>query len=247
MTLDYSDDYFKEHLGISKREYNTYYKKYIVNINGNYFFKKKVNKLQIQNEIIGRYLSRKIELETTDLKILSNNLLSYTIITPNYRNKDYEYTFSRDHFTIDSKTKNFDDTYLRGLDKDLKDDVLRLIALDLMMEQKDRHSLNTECRTKNGITTLAPIIDFEASFLNEDKYIYYNPYILLRKSIEALDNFYNKYPNGYHYLEKLFSITSEEIFDCVESNYHIKTKTLIKKDITNTIKKNNKIINELNW
>ena len=93
---------------------------------------------------------------------------------------------------------------------------------------------------------MAPIIDFELAFNNNRNYIYFNPYIIIRKNIRSLDAFYNKYSEGYKYLEEMFKVSASELFDYVLEEYELDAKKLVKKDIYRTVKRNHDIVRELN-
>ena len=140
---------------------------------------------------------------------------------------------------------SFDDRYFKDLDNSFKDDILKLTAVDLMMEQVDRYGRNMEVIIKDDTYTLAPIIDFELSFFNDKKFTYFNPYILIKKDIRSLDKFYNKYEEGYKYLEETFKTTGKELLDYMKEEYDITAKRLVKRDLYCTIKRNHNIINGL--
>ena len=191
-------------------------------------------------------MCRKINLDTTDLIIDKKGLFSNIMLTPNYHSKDYDYYRPRDNFDEEMEVRCFNDICFEKLEKPLKDDILKLIALDMMMEQIDRYSRNMEIAIINDVDRLAPIIDFELAFNNNRNYIYFNPYIIIRKDIRSLDAFYNKYSEGYKYLEAMFKVSASELFNYVLEEYELGTKKLVKKDIYRTLKRNHDIVIELN-
>ena len=176
-------------------------------------------------------MCRKINLDTTDLIIDKKGFFSNIMLTPNYHSKDYDYYRPRDNFDEEMEVRCFNDICFEKLEKPLKDDILKLIALDMMMEQIDRYSRNMEIAIINNVDRLAPIIDFELSFNNNKDYIYFNPYIIIRKDVRSLDAFYTKYSEGYKYLEIMFKVSASELFDYVLEEYELDAKKLVKKDI----------------
>ena len=244
--LDYNDDDFIKKLGISKWEYLNLYKDYLIEQDNKYYFSKKIDNEFLYNEIIGRYLCSKINLNTTDLIIKHKGIFKSKILTPNYHNKDYIHFRPDDNFGYGMITKTFHDSYFTYLDASLQDDMLKLIAIDLMMEQIDRYARNMEVFVIDDTFRLAPIIDFELSFFNDRKsFIYFNPYILIRKDVRTLDNFYDKYPEGYSYFKEIFRTSTRELIDYIKDEYNLETKRLVKKDISCTVRRNHNILREL--
>lgn len=243
--LDFSEEEFLDELGFSKWEYLNRFKDYLIEKDSKYYFMKKVSNIYLYNEIIGRYLCNKINLNTTDLLVERKGIFRNAILTPNYRDKDYAYYRPRDNFEYGMRTRNFNDSYFKDLDTPLKDDVLKLLAVDLMMEQTDRYSRNMEVSILGDERRLAPVIDFELSFNNNSKFTYFNPFILINKNIKSLDKFYECYPEGYKYLDTIFKVTAGELIDYINDEYKLKVKRLVKKDIYCTVKRNQNIIRQL--
>ena len=241
---EYSDRFFQENIGISKNEYIDYLRDYLIEINGDYFFQKEVSKVDAFNEMIGRYLCNKIYLETTDLKVIKKNIITYKIITPNYRSNNCIYFKPEDNFEYGEYVEYFNDRYFKNLEDVHKDDLLKLLAVDLMMEQEDRYARNMEQYYNKNIR-LAPIIDFSNSFIDYRGFTYFNPYILIRKDIKSLDMFYNKYPKGYEYFKDIFETGYEELEEFLKNNYGLKLKYSPKTRIVNTVKRNKELIKSL--
>lgn len=243
--LDCSEYYFINELGMSKKEYLNFYRDYLIEYNGKYYFSKKIYNEFLYNEIIGRYLCSKVNLDTTDLIIEHKGIFKSKILTPNYHNKDYINFRPEDNFEYGMKTKSFDDSCFEYLDASLQDDLFKLIAVDLMMEQIDRYARNMEVFVIDDTLRLAPIIDFELAFYNQRRFTYFNPYILIRKDVRILDSFYDKYPEGYNYFAKIFKTGTNELIDHVKDEYNLETKRLVKKDIRCTVRRNHNILREL--
>ena len=142
--LDYSEDYFISKLGISKEEYLDLYSDYLIEQDGEYYFSKKIDNEFLYNEVIGRYLCSKVNLDTTDLIVEHKGIFKSKILTPNYHDKDYINFRPEDNFEYGMRTRGFDDSYFECLDESLQQDLFKLIAIDLMMEQVDRYARNME-------------------------------------------------------------------------------------------------------
>ena len=243
--LDYSEDYFINKLGISKWEYLNLYSDYLIERNGEYYFSKKIDNEFLYNEIIGRYLCSKVNLDTTDLIVEHKGIFKSKILTPNYHDKDYINFRPEDNFEYGMRTRGFDDSYFECLDESLQQDLFKLIAIDLMMEQVDRYARNMEVFAYDGTLRLAPIIDFELAFYNQRSFTYFNPYILIRKNVRTLDSFYDKYPEGYKFFKDIFETDYEEIEEYLKTRYSLVPRNSVKKNVINTMKRNKELIKSL--
>lgn len=243
--LNYSENYFINEIGISKWEYLNLYRDYLIEQDGKYYFSKKIDNEFLYNEIIGRYLCNKVNLDTTDLIIERKGIFKSRVLTTNYHNKDFIHFRPEDNFEYGMRTKGFDDSCFECLDESLQQDLFKLIAVDLMMEQIDRYARNMEVFIAFDNLRLAPIIDFELAFYNQRRFTYFNPYILIRKNVSVLDSFYDKYPEGYNYFVKIFKTGTNELIDYVMDEYNLQTKRLVKNDIRCTVRRNHNILREL--
>lgn len=244
--LNYTDEYLKNEICITRDEYLRYLEGYIIRMSDGYYFSKDVTLNELCNEIIGRYLCEKINLDTTCLEIWSEEDEYYQILTPNYRKRGYFYTKPDDNFEFGQYIETFDDSIFRQLDKKHQNDLLKLMAVDMMMEQEDRYSRNLEEYIVGNNVRLTPVIDFAIAFSNiKNHYTYFNPYILINKSAKTMDSFLNKYPNGYLYFKNIFDTTCDELFEHIEKEYEIKPSNHVKKYINSTIKRNHKVLEKL--
>ena len=239
------DENILDKIGISKREYFDILKDYLIEINGEYFFQKEVSYVDVVNEIIGRYLCHKINLRTTSLKVVRKSLITYKIITPNYRSNKYIYFKPEDNFEYGEYVENFNDRYFKNLEDVHKKDLYKLLAVDLMMEQEDRYARNMEEYYPNNTIRLAPITDFSNTFINYKNFTYFNPYILIRKDLRSLDLFYNRYPEGYKFFKDIFETDYEEIEEYLKTRYSLVPRNSVKKNVINTMKRNKELIKSL--
>ena len=243
---EYTNKDFIERINITKNQYEQLLKRYLVLMKDGYYYEKKLEKEALCNEIIGRYICNKVNLETTKIEILKEEGSLYDVVTPNYRKSSFSYIEEEDKFEFGLKVSLFNDEYFDFLSNALKKDILKLTALDLMMEQTDRYARNMELSiSKSGSIRLAPVIDFEFAFETLDPYKYTNPYLAIEKTEEALFSFCNKYPSFFPYLDKTFSIVAEELFSYLASDYDLKTEWPYHHFVVKTIEKNQKILKRI--
>ena len=237
----------RDKLNISLEEYDDTLKDYLVRLSDGYYYSKMIGLKEFCCEAIGRYLCRKVNLDTTKLEISEILYDEIIIVTPNYREKNNNYYYLEDNFEFEDVITNYNDWYFEDLDKNLQDELLKLIAVDLMMEQTDRYARNMEVYSDiNGNRHLSPVIDLVYAFENIDNYSYFNPCIAIEKIPRVLSLFYNKYPDGFPYFKEIFNCSGEELYDYIEDNYPVKVDLEIKKDIEKTIDKNQKILKLMN-
>ena len=243
---EYTNKDFIERINITKNQYEQLLKRYLVLMKDGYYYEKKLEKEALCNEIIGRYLCNKVNLETTKIEILKEEGSLYDVVTPNYRKSSFSYIEEEDKFEFGLKVSLFNDEYFNFLSNALKKDILKLTALDLMMEQTDRYARNMELSiSKSGSIRLAPVIDFENSFSHNPYFVYDNPYVSLLKSDVDIYRFLNDFPNAYQYFLEVFGIDSGELIEYIESNYPIKVKDEIKESYGRVISKNQKILKHI--
>lgn len=215
---------------------------YLRELSDGYYYAKKKDEVQICNEIVGRYLCNRIGLETTSLDLLlDGNKLK--IVTPNYRKENLKYQCQKDDIEL-STHHQYNISKLKILPKAYQKEQLKLITIDMMMEQTDRYGDNMEEVLKNNTLHLAPLIDFGESF-DYYYYCYYNPYVSIPKNIENIDRFLNDFPEAYKYFLEIFSIGTEELVNCIEPKYPIKVEDKIKEAYDKVISKNKRLIKSL--
>ena len=199
----------------------------VVKIDGEYYYAKYIDDVKMINELIGTFLSTYIGLDTVDYKIGKSKNCMYAL-SKIFFLSDYEYynvpTIYRlnPHNLIGSKDKLLHKLYLcktdvidKIKDKDLVDDVLKLITLDLKMGQRDRHVNNVLLKKKDDKVSLAPIYDYGYSYMSDSRIgsdLYYdNPFIILRKNLLSVKGLLIKYPNIKKHIDKICDIDIEEM------------------------------------
>ena len=239
------DDVFFEKLNITRKSYNSPLGLhiYLRELSDGYYYAKRQSEIRICNEIVGRYLCNRIGLETTDLELLLDEN-KIKIATPNYRKPNLKYQCQKDD--ADKLFKHqYDIRRLTILPKVYQEEQFKLISIDMMMEQWDRHSKNMEEVIVDDIIHLTPVIDFENSFSHNPYFVYDNPYVSLLKSDVDIYRFLNDFPNAYQYFLEVFGIDSGELIEYIESNYPIKVKDEIKESYEKVISKNQKILKHI--
>ena len=236
------DDVFFEKLNITRKSYNSPLGLhiYLRELSDGYYYAKKKDEVKICNEIVGRYLCNKLGLETTSLDLLLDRD-KLKMVTPNYRKEELKYQYQKDD--ADKLFKHqYDIERLKILPKAYQTEQYKLIAIDMMMEQWDRHGKNMEEVIVGDSLHLTPVIDFENSFSLNPCFVYDNPYVSLPKNDVDIYRFLNDFSNAYQYFLEVFGIDSGELIEYIESNYPIKVKDEIKESYEKVISKNQKIM-----
>lgn len=239
------DNSFFEDLSITKREYKDSLElyKYLIQLSDGYYYAKRVTELGLCNEIVGRYLCNKLDLETTPLEIILDKG-KLKMASPNYKNKKYNYQLAKDDYSFCSRNL-YEVDRLKILPSSFREEQLKLISIDLMMEQWDRSGSNMEEKIVNGYPHLSPVIDFVSSFNYVPFFDYYNPYVSLPKNVESIDKFISEFPYSYKYFIDMFNVCLDEIIDYIESNYPIKVSDRVKRKYSKVIDKNQKILRHI--
>ncbi len=190
----------------------------------------------LYNELIGSYLMHKIGGRTVDYLIADDygrNDVFYNIISKCYREKGYKYYgvsefngLKNDRAIYDRERKPFDDRRLKKLGSEqLKEDILKLSAVDIYMFQTDRRfkNITLELDRENNLR-LSKGYDYEFGFnspLKYDNFFYCNPYLRVVHNEEGLTKMIDAYPEFKEYFDILLKVDIQEIKDYIESNYPI--------------------------
>lgn len=185
----------------------------ITKVNRKYYYYKKVDFYQLINELIGSYFSKQIKLDAVDYQIGIYNGEIYAL-SEIFFNPNYEYHDCQNHFgtianhklteseSLISRIYLKEDTMLELIDNPIMLlNILKLTFIDLKMGQIDRNNLgNIMIKTSksNGVVNLAPVIDFESSYVDNppypEFYFYDNPFIVLRKNRLSISSLIGKHP-----------------------------------------------------
>ena len=215
---------------------------YLIELSDGYYYAKSKPEVQICNEIVGRYLCNRIGLETTSLDLLLDKD-KLKMVTPNYRKEELKYQYQKDDAEL-AFHHRYNVSKLKILPRAYQKEQLKLITIDMMMGQTDRHDDNMEEVLKNNTLHLAQVIDFGESF-DYYYYCYYNPYVSIPKDVGSIDRFLNDFPEAYKYFLEIFSIGTEELVNYIETNYPIRVEDEIKEAYDKVISKNKRLIKSL--
>lgn len=215
---------------------------HIVDIdNDYYYFKNKVilNSLfskyyKIINEIIGSNLCELLELDSLKYDIAISDNYVYTISKYLF-DKKYTYKYIKDEYTtctkllydhsnkLTCKIELLDQLYDN---KELLNDMLKLIAVDLRMGQEDRHDYNIMLK-KNKDTdsvSFAPMYDFSNSYMCRyglNNNLYESSLVVLGRDYYPIYKLCKKYPIFYEYINKVCSVSIDDILIEIENKYNI--------------------------
>ena len=235
------DDSFFEELNITREDYLDI-NKYLIELSDGYYYVKRVTEFQLCNEIVGRYLGNKLGLDTTSLEILFDKG-KVKIATPNFKKKNVVYKVPIDDIKLmNSHEYNVDN--LKLLPREYQEEQIKLIALDIMMEQTDRYGENMGEIVSGNSLKLAPLIDFERSFNRHlrPEFSYSNPYVCLPKNIKDIDKFLNDFKEAYQYFIEMFSTEEDELLNYIEGSYPIKVSDRVIWKYDSVIFQNEKIL-----
>lgn len=224
----------------------------IVKINEKYYHAKMATSKEMLNELIGSFLAKQLNLEAVDYQIgiYEGDLYALSEL---FYDENHTYPLFEEYFSKTEQNQEalFDNDGLGKpyliqpkLSKLVKDEqlankILKLIALDLKMDQVDRHSENVMLRKniKTGTLDLTPIYDFANSYFAISNYprdfIYDTPFIIVRKNKLSLRALSRKNPEILKSSKTLIDTPIEDVLSEIEKEKQItipdKTKAFYKK------------------
>ena len=239
------DNSFFEELNITREKYILYpngINKYLIELSDGYYYAKRITEFQLCNEIVGRYLGNKLGLDTTAIEILFDKG-KVKIVTPNFKKKNVVYKIPIDNIKL-MTSHEYDVDNLKLFPREYQEEQIKLIALDIMMEQTDRYGENMGEIVRGNSLKLAPLIDFSESFnrrLNPS-FFYFNSYVCLPKDIKNIDKFLNDFPEAHQYFIEMFGTEEDELLNYIEGNYPIKVSDRVIWKYNSVIFQNEKIL-----
>lgn len=192
-----------------------------VKVNGEFYYAKQVTNREMLNELIGSYYSKLIGLDAVDYKIGIFDGKLYAL-SKMFFQKNTSYTYCADYFdpslyfsTTDRnliKRKEFflESNNLKRLrSADAVRSILQMSAIDIKMNQADRHSFNIIFRIVNGALYIEKVFDFGWAYdiySDDNSEIFYkNPFIIVKKNYLSLSMLASQYPE----FGRCFTILSE--------------------------------------
>ena len=204
------------------------------------------------NEIVGELLAKKLKLSSAHYEP-AISCEEYVMISPDFRYTDYKY---RNLFEFDNgkrATVIFKNSLNNNLEEFMEyykltgedyQNILKLIALDIFMRQRDRDSVNIMVCSNDDFNTvhLAPIFDYSDSFCNSfEGFSLDNPTEIFKKYRSAMENirihdtkereqfprkslsdFISSHPDIVNYFKTLLDLDILELLNKRLDNYDIK-------------------------
>ncbi len=203
----------------------------LIHHNDTLYFIKITSKTELLNELIGVYLAKLIGLNTVNYEIATIGNSLY-VASPLFYEPNHLYQTCTEHYKTSATKvlvrekegivpKLLPISVLKVIDNpELLDDILKLIALDLKMDQYDRHNLNVTLDTYDGTTTLAPTYDYSASYYyHTDRYN--NPFVIINRRSINIWFFAQMYPHIKPYLKTLKETPITDILEQIAKDFDI--------------------------
>lgn len=181
-----------------------------VKIDGEYYHTKMVTTREMLNELIGTYYTNFIGGDASQYKIGICDGKMYALSKIFFK-EGFGYTYPADYFSpslsfsttkrdiIEHKRFFLETDNLKRLNSAAAvKSILQMSAVDIKMNQADRHSYNIILRLDNGKLYIEKIFDFGWSYeiyQDLDSQVFYkNPFILVKKDYISLSKLANRYP-----------------------------------------------------
>lgn len=222
----------------------------IVKIDGEYYYAKIVSSKEMLNELIGTYYSNLIGGNSLQYRIGFNNGNIYAL-SKMFFERNFSYVYVADYFSppLSFTTTNrntiselqfwveTDNLKRLGNEKAIKR-ILQMSAVDIKMNQADRHSYNIILKINNGILDIEKTFDYGWSYevyQDLDSQVFYkNPFILVKKDCYSLYLLGNMYPEFRRCLNILRDTTLGDVLRMIELDNGIKINN---EDFNDYIKK----------
>ena len=181
---------WQEKIGVEEYEKNRL--KNWANIDGKFYYIKEVVNY---NEIIGELIAKSLKLDTAHYEI-GKYKRKNKYMTENFKEEGKEY------LKIYQTELNNRKDILDIVNNDLRNDLLKMYALDIFMMQTDRCNVNLMFVKENDKLRLAPLYDYSNAYFNlSTGYLGYrncirNVYMIK----ESIDKFMNEYPHIEDYM-----------------------------------------------
>lgn len=206
-----------------------------VNIDGTWYYFKDFNLYydpakHFLNELIGEVLANLLELSTIQYNI--GNVLTddgkekYVLLSKSFREHGYKYllpeqVFDRNCINLRNLELIRENCKTNNKYRELVSQLLKMVVLDVYMNQEDRTVNNLLFKKRSRIITLAPLYDYEESFdeYDDDKPFTYKTPIL---GLNLNDiNEINKFPELKELFSFFITLDIEDILDNVANKHKI--------------------------
>ncbi len=185
--------------------------------------------IRFLNELIGELLANYLQIDSVHYKIAERNG-SIGLLSENFI-KDSQQYFFMDDLRLLSNFNN--DSNLTKIYKHCKDDknyrelvseIMKLVAIDLYMNQQDRNITNIQFTKIDGNLHLTPLYDFEEAVMSP----YDEEYSSAFMGFNIMELY--KYPELQKFIGDLYKINIGHILEQIEDE----KKILIPKDVKQT-------------
>ena len=191
-----------------------YYFKYFPYAESNYINYKLIN------ELIGEYLANYLNVDVVHYEI-GRFKDTYGLVSENFIKKGSKYYFLEDIDIPKDYTSTNNLLLLKNRCKNIENynklinEIFKLVAIDIYMNQADRNDSNFQFRKEKGSISLAPLYDFEESF--------YEPFKDEYKSILLGIDIYDikKYLELKKLINKLLDLNIKDILYKIECDKNI--------------------------
>lgn len=227
-----------------------------IKINGKWFFiKKKLAELEFINELLGQTISLHFNLDTVNYQIARINFKThyeYRLISENFFDKNYQY-FTFEYLRILDEKENINDILkhlkqICQLNQDtnyfLLIDIIKMSIRDLYAGYIDRHSLNFFFKKKEKIISLAPLFDYENSFIGTPK-LYENSLLIINSNNKHTLNLIQNNNIFQEYIEKSLDINMQQLLTITQEKNEIKIPFYLQDFFLKEDKKSKEIIKKL--
>lgn len=208
-------------------DYSKNYTKNWIKIDGKWFFVKKTyDNLKFFNELLGQEISSYFQLETVNYKIAKKFEDCYfdnCLLSENFFDNNYDYLTFEDLQidTIDKKLaerlnlikqvckKYKDENYL------LLEDIIKMSIRDLYSNMHDRHNRNFFFKKNDNGIRLAPLFDYEHSFITPPS-LYQNPLLRLDIYDKETGELIKNDDNFQESINRLMDINIEKLLEITQ-------------------------------
>jgi len=203
------------------------------------------------DELMGNFLAKKIEISSVSYLIGSRkqkkNKYQFGLVSKNFKEPEFEYCFcdcyqelwflnSKNHYDFEN-SRNIEN--LKMICKSEKEthrliqQILKMLALDLFMLQKDRNNSNIQFQInkKTQQIELAPLYDFSNCISKIEKEGIYLKNYILRLTEKTMKDLLLKYPIFQSYLSYLLEIGFTNSWKEICTNYAFNQNSLAYEEI----------------
>lgn len=209
----------------------------VVMINGEYYHSKLVTSREMINELIGSFYSKQVGLDAVDYKIGICEGKVYALSKIFFK-PGFSYVYPHIYFerrlaghthNTDSISPNmYEIMFLNRLNNtEAINSVLKMTAVDLKMNQIDRHSYNVLFRIKNGTVFIEKVFDFACAYglyknYSYSDFFYENPFLMVSKDVLTLSKFAIEYPLFSKSATILSEIQVTDALKEIEKTFNVK-------------------------